>query len=108
MAMVFKPIVSIISVISWRSVLLVEETGENRRKPPTPDVHCYNRMWSVELKRIFTSFSCLLACLFVCLFMYDCWISIYQKSRVVDILLSVFFQIRLILTTVIKVLRRIP
>jgi len=29
MVMVFKHIVSIISVISWRSVLLVEETGEN-------------------------------------------------------------------------------
>ena len=30
--MVFKPILSTISVISWRSVLLVEETGENHRR----------------------------------------------------------------------------
>ena len=35
MVMMFYPTFNNISVISWRSVLLLEETGVPRRKPPT-------------------------------------------------------------------------
>jgi len=34
-SMVFNATFNDISIISWRSVLLVEETWSNRRKPPT-------------------------------------------------------------------------
>ena len=33
--MVFNATFNNISVISWQSVLLVEETGEHEKKPPT-------------------------------------------------------------------------
>ena len=51
--MVLNPTFNNIPVISWRSVLLVEETGENHDLPQVTDILYHIMLYRVELTTVF-------------------------------------------------------